>query len=511
MELVRQWFHNNLDVVYFFYGLAFLLMGIALLLQPKKGSEFKIANVFWLLAAFGISHGLHEWLEMWGIIKKTNLDPLNFVAVTASFFFLFEFGRQLLVITKDRFPSTLRRGIESFQWWIGILLLADIVVMSFMGTDFWKTGITLASYLLAFPGGIATGIAMILYYQSEKGKPAMLKSGGYMRISGISFIVYGCLEGLMVEKGTFFPATVINEEAFDSFTAFPVEVFHAVCAVFIAMSVIAILNIFSEERTRQKQRIMDELDKKNRELEKLDKLKSEFLSMVSHELKTPLTSIVGFANTLTNLHLSEEQRTKYLNIIESEGKRLGSLVKEYLDISMLEMGALSMPKVLSDIQLLIMDTLESLPPHQNIPFVLEFPGRLPDVLANKDRIKQVLINILDNIIKYSPDGGTVKITGENEEDSVRICIMDEGPGIPANELDRIFDKFHRVNGNNRESIQGAGLGLAIAKGIIEAHHGKIWADSKIGKGTMFCFSLPKPAAPNSQETRIGEGRKHCSA
>jgi His Kinase A (phospho-acceptor) domain len=332
MDLVRQWFHNNLDVVYFFYGLAFLLMGIALLLQPKKGSEFKIAKVFWLLSAFGISHGLHEWLEMWGIIKKIDLDPLNFMAVTASFYFLFEFGRQLLLIAKKEFPLVLQRGIDSFQWWIGILFLAVIVAMSLLATDFWKTGITLASYLLAFPGGIVAGTALIMYYQSEKDKPAMIKSGGYMRISGISFIIYGCLEGLMVEKGRFFPATVINEEAFDSITAFPVEVFHAVCAVLIAMSVISILNIFNDERTRQKQRIMNELDEKNRGLEKLDRLKSEFLSIVSHELKTPLTSIVGFANTLTKLQLSDEQRTKYLNIIESEGTRLGSLVKEYLDI-----------------------------------------------------------------------------------------------------------------------------------------------------------------------------------
>ena len=94
-----------------------------------------------------------------------------------------------------------------------------------------------------------------------------------MRISGISFIIYGILKGLMVEKGTFFPSTVINEEAFDSIPAFPVEVFHALCALLIAMSVSAVLNIFSEERSRQKQRIMDELDEKNRGLQKLDKLK----------------------------------------------------------------------------------------------------------------------------------------------------------------------------------------------------------------------------------------------
>jgi signal transduction histidine kinase len=500
MDLVRQWFHNNLDVVYFFYGLAFLLMGIALLLQPKKGSEFKIAKVFWLLSAFGISHGLHEWLEMWGIIKKINLDPLNFLAVTASFYFLFEFGRQLLLIAKKEFPLVFQRSIESFQWWIGILFLAVIVTMSLLATDFWRAGVTLASYLLAFPGGIVTGIALMLYYQSEKDKPAMLKSGGYMRISGISFIIYGCLEGLMVEKGTFFPATVINEEAFDSFTAFPVEVFHAVCAVFIAMSVIAILSIFSEERARKKQRIMDELDKKNRELEKLDKLKSEFVSMVSHELKTPLTSIVGFASTLTNLHLSDEQRTKYLNIIESEGKRLGSLVKEYLDFSMIEMGALPMPKVLSNIQLLIMDTLESLPPHQNIPFELNFPGGFPEVMANKDRIRQVLINIIDNIFKYSPGGSSVKISGADQGDCISISIQDEGPGIPQNELEKIFERYYKVKEQDRQSTKGAGLGLAIAKGIIEDHHGKIWAESELGKGTRFWFSLPKPGTPKMPET-----------
>ena len=130
-----------------------------------------------------------------------------------------------------------------------------------------------------------------------------------------------------------------------------------------------------------------------------------------------------------------------------------------LDISMIEMGALPMPKVLSNIQLIIMNTLESLPPHQDISFELDFPDGFPEVPANKDRIKQVLINILDNVFKYSPNGGTVTIFGTDQGDFIRICIQDKGPGIPAVELERIFDKFHRVSKvtANRSRARGWGL------------------------------------------------------
>jgi signal transduction histidine kinase len=492
MDLANRWLQNNLDVVFFIYGLAFFLMGIALLLQPRKGSEFKIAKVFWLLAAFGISHGLNEWLEMWGMIKKINFDPLELFSAAISFFFLFEFGRQLLLTVKQECPFVLRKVLWALRWWTGTLILAVIILASFMSKNFWSTGITLSGYLLAFPGGILTGIALILYHDYEKEKPAMRKSGKYMFLSGVSFIIYGVLEGVIIDKGPFFPSTIINAEAFSRAIGIPVEIFHAFFAVVIAFSVNEMLSIFDVERARQKQRILDELDAKNRALENLDKLKSEFLSIVSHELKTPLTSIVGFANTITTLDLPGEQRTKYLNIIESEGKRLGTLVKDYLDISMIERGSLLLPKALSDIRPLIRETLESLAQLQTIPIELNFPDKFPEVMINRDRIKQVLINILDNIFKYSHDAGTVKISGEDGDDSVRISIQDQGPGIPKEDLTKIFDRFYRVREEKSESIKGTGLGLAIAKGIIEAHGGTMWAESEMGKGSRFCFTLPKP-------------------
>ncbi len=492
MVFASRLFQNNLDVVLFVYGLAFLLMGIALLLQPRKGSEFEIARVFWLLSAFGISHGLNEWLEMWGMIKKINFDPLELLSAAVSFFFLFEFGRRLLLIVKDECPLLLRKVAWALKWWTGILILAVIILASSMSPDFWSAGITLSGYFLAFPGGILTGLALILYHEHEKEKNAMRKSGKYMLISGVSFIIYGVLEGVVVDKGPFFPSTIINVETFSRAIGIPVEIFHAFFAVVIALSVYETLTIFDVERARQKQRILDELDAKNRTLENLDKLKSEFLSIVSHELKTPLTSIVGFANTITTLDLPGDQRIKYLNIIESEGKRLGSLVKDYLDISMIEMGSLSMPKALWDIRLLVGETVESLNQLHNIPVAMNFPEQFPYVLANKDRMKQVLINILDNIFKYSPQGGTVKISGEDGDDSIRLCIQDEGPGIPQEDLAKIFDRFYRVREKGAHSIKGTGLGLAIAKGIVEAHGGRIWAESELGKGSKFYFTLPKP-------------------
>jgi signal transduction histidine kinase len=247
---------------------------------------------------------------------------------------------------------------------------------------------------------------------------------------------------------------------------------------------------FSNEQLLKKTR---ELEESNRKLKELDRLKSDFVSMVSHELKTPLTSIIGFSKTLLTLTLPPDQIKKYLVIIESEGKRLSRLIEEYLDISKIEAGQFTMKNQAIDMAPLIREVAEPLSlPHGSILRTVA-PQSLPPVMGDRDHLKRVIINLLDNAIKYTPPGQELVIASEETGDGVVVRVKDKGPGIKKEDLEKLFDKFFRGTDPVAARTRGSGLGLAIAKGIIDAHGGSIWVESNAGEGTVFSFRLPKLA------------------
>jgi signal transduction histidine kinase len=236
-----------------------------------------------------------------------------------------------------------------------------------------------------------------------------------------------------------------------------------------------------------------ELEESNRKLRDLDMLKSDFVSMVSHELRTPLTSIIGFAKTINTLPLPEAQKTKYIEIIESEGKRLSALVEEYLDISKIESGNFSVQKSLVNVEDLVRSvagTFSTLPSPQVIRLDLPPPGTLPRISADPGMLRRVLFNIVDNAVKYSDRQGEIIVRAFVKDNGVVISVQDFGCGIRPEDRDKIFDKFFRGSDSVARHKRGSGLGLAIAKGIMNAHHGKIWFDSVVGKGTTVSVFVP---------------------
>jgi signal transduction histidine kinase len=245
----------------------------------------------------------------------------------------------------------------------------------------------------------------------------------------------------------------------------------------------------------------EELEKSNRKLQELDKLKSDFVSMVSHELRTPLTSIIGFSKTIRTLDLPPDKRKNYLEIIESEGKRLSGLIEEYLDISKIESGKFSLRLKPTDVAHLIEQIIQSQPMDPGIELETTIPSSLPYVYCDAEHIKRVIINLVDNAKKYSPPGKKISITAEEYKNRVVIRIIDEGPGINEGEKDKIFDKFFRGSDPVSKKSRGSGLGLAIAKGIIKAHGGEIWVDTSSEKGSIFSFSVP---ILNGEVTQIAQ-------
>ena len=242
------------------------------------------------------------------------------------------------------------------------------------------------------------------------------------------------------------------------------------------------------EKTRQ-------LQQSNKRLMELDTLKSDFVSMVSHELKTPLTSIIGFSKTLLSLELTPPQRTKYLEIIQTEGKRLAQLIEQYLDISKIEAGKFTLRSEPVDIVILVNELVEQQKIRSDHAFIVTGPASVPSVIGDGEQLRRVIINILDNACKYSPAGAAVEVSVEERADDIVVSVKDSGPGISPEALPNIFNKFYRASDAVAQRTRGSGLGLAIAKGIIDSHKGSLWVESESGKGATFRFSIPKKVIP----------------
>ncbi|MEW6601444.1 MAG: histidine kinase dimerization/phosphoacceptor domain -containing protein [Nitrospirota bacterium] len=269
MESIGQVLVRELDVVFFIYGLAFLIMGISILLQPKKDSDHKIAEIFWLLAFFGISHGANELLDMWAIIRGRNdlLDAVRWLCLVISYLFLFEFGRRFFRLNMANAPAWQKKTAEMFRWWSLPLITLLIFISALMSRDFWKVGSILARYALGLPGGLLIGFGFLFEFKYEKDILGPLKVKKYFISAGASFLIYGLLGGLVVPRADFFPSNVLNTETFIEVVGMPVQVLRAVCALAAAWSISGILKIFNWEMKDRLQKRTDRLQSVNEELE----------------------------------------------------------------------------------------------------------------------------------------------------------------------------------------------------------------------------------------------------
>ena len=234
------------------------------------------------------------------------------------------------------------------------------------------------------------------------------------------------------------------------------------------------------------------LKNENIRLQELDRKKSEFISIVSHDLRTPLTSIMGFADTLMrkNLNLSEEQKETFIGYIQEESRRLGRLISDFLDLSKIEEGKLELKKRKTKIEQIINKAVGMFEMNKKeIRLITEYEKDMPNLNLDYDKMMQVLQNLLGNAIKYSPVKTKVIISAKKDSDTVIVSIKDEGPGIKNEEKEKIFQKFYRIFGDKDDEILGSGIGLSIAKAIIEMHGGKIWVEDNIDRGSTFKFSL----------------------
>ncbi len=228
-------------------------------------------------------------------------------------------------------------------------------------------------------------------------------------------------------------------------------------------------------------------------LREADRLKSELLSNVSHELRTPLASVKGYSSFLLGAwdKISDEERRDFVHEIDQASDRLRDLINNLLDLSRLESGGLSIRKEPIDLAPLVNTALTDIQRKaRRHHFAQELAQPLPLVEADPRHIQQVLDNLLDNAVKYSREGTEIALRCELKNQELAISVRDQGIGISAENLEKIFDRFYRVDLGSVRKAGGAGLGLSICRRIVEAHGGRIWAESTPGQGSTFTFTLP---------------------
>jgi PAS domain S-box-containing protein len=227
---------------------------------------------------------------------------------------------------------------------------------------------------------------------------------------------------------------------------------------------------------------------------RIERLKSDFVSTISHELRTPLAAIYGAALTLrrTDIVLGHDQRDGLLSVIASESDRLARIVHDVLYASRIEAGSLDVTIESADAEALARAIVDAARIHKpdGIEILFAAPRHLPRVAADPDKVSQVLSNLLENAVKYSPDGGEVELTLEPIGRSMRFSVRDEGIGIPRGERERVFEKFYRLDPDLTRGVGGTGLGLYICREVIRRMGGRIWVQSGPGRGSTFLFELP---------------------
>jgi two-component system phosphate regulon sensor histidine kinase PhoR len=230
------------------------------------------------------------------------------------------------------------------------------------------------------------------------------------------------------------------------------------------------------------------------EIRRLEKVRSDFVANASHELKTPLTSIKGFVETLLEGASEDKKNSQhFLKIIQEHAERLDNLINDLLRLSYLESSEIKLEIKTVDLQALTSEVLagfKSQLKKRSIEAINDLPAKLL-VNVDKDRIEQVLINLIDNAIKFNRDKGKIKIYSQELDDRIKFIIEDSGIGIPPKDLPRIFERFYRVDKARSRELSGTGLGLSIVKHIIELHGGTVGVESTEGLGSQFYFYLPR--------------------
>jgi signal transduction histidine kinase len=456
--------------LYFFYGLAFIFLGVSITFKDLKSSELKIAGSLWLLAGFGFTHGAHEWLELYLLLQAQYISAseiflLNLLAVFSviiSFLFLFEFGLSLIgAINKKR---------KSWLKWIPVILFVLwILYLWYSGfsfdMQFFKMADISSRHIFGFVGGLMTSYGLIECSAEVKSLSQPVTKRLFY--AGIVFGFYSIMAGV-VPSGTVFPYLQIR-----------VEVFRGISAILIAYFIVKALNIFDIE-TKKK------LELQLKRVAQSDKLVSlgHLAAGIAHEINNPLTNIsLNVQNLKDRLKsMDSEEALRKLDAIEKNVSKASIIARELLQFSRKtepDMKPININTVIKASLMLMEYKFKGVTVHLCLP-------DLPSIMGDPVKLEQVFINILDNSVGAMPVHKDICIEGSHNDGWITIKITDSGEGIAKENLTKVFDPFY----STKQVGSGTGLGLSISYGIISQHNGEIDIESVEGEGTIVTIKLP---------------------
>jgi signal transduction histidine kinase len=290
----------------------------------------------------------------------------------------------------------------------------------------------------------------------------------------------------------------------------------AVGFLLLYASLFAIVRSASRRLVRQMQAISS-LEVHAREAETLrqvDRLKDEFIGTISHELRRPLTSIKGYTASLLlpGATWDAKVQREFLQVIDEEADILAQQITNLLDLARLGSGSLPLNCEPLHLRALTEQAVHRIQAQPQLPahtYEIRFQDDFPYVEADQERLGQVLVNLLENAAKYSPPGTPFVVEGQADAESITVCVIDRGVGLTPEQASHVFDKFYRVDSGLTRATEGTGLGLALSRGVIEAHRGTMNVDSRPGEGSTFTFTLPLTSI--STDGEIGKRGVHASA
>jgi signal transduction histidine kinase len=514
--------HDHMLVVFFVYGLAFFLLGTAILLKQDKRSTLKLRSLLLLLAGFGLLHGASEWSDMFVALGETYWTPflfriiktIGFYLGLGSFVFLLAFGLRSVALDKSRFKWLERASL--------IVALLFTVVVSVQGirtglsNQWYVTSGVLMRYLLAFPGSLIAAAG--LFRQSQSGEIKEINSSAILRnIRGLAvvFVVYALLAGVIVPQAPFPPAAFINYSSFENMFGLPVQIFRAACSLLAALFVSGLLNAFSavtygelekqvQERTSDlakanetlltdiagRKRAEQELTSKAEELARSNAELELFAYVASHDLQEPLRMVASYTQLLARRYKGKlgAEADEFIGFAVDGATRMQQLIQDLLSYSRVTTRgkALNLTQSETACNCALENLQESIKESKTHVSV----GPLPGIIADATQLTQLFQNLIGNAIKYRNERRPeISISARPNGSEWTFSIQDNGIGIEPQYFERIFQMFQRLH--TRKEYSGTGIGLAVCRKIVERHGGRIWVESQPGQGSTFLFTIPR--------------------